>query len=123
MSKTEAITNQYKQAVQRLQEALQAPKTDMARDSAIKRFEFCFDLAWKLLKTLLEEKKGVICASPKDCFREAYKNGLIEYDDFWLQMTDWRNEAVHTYSEQFAEVFYQKLPKALEKFITLKDQF
>jgi len=123
MSKTEAITNQYKQAVQRLQEALKAPKTDMVRDSAIKRFEFCFDLAWKLLKTLLEEKKGVICASPKDCFREAYKNGLIEYDDFWLQMTDWRNEAVHTYSEQFAEAFYQKLPEALKRFITLKNQF
>lgn len=122
MSKTEAITSQYKQAVKRLQEALKAPKTDMARDSAIKRFEFCFDLAWKLLKTLLEENKGVICASPKDCFREAYKNGLIEYDELWLQMTDWRNEAVHTYSEQFAEALYQKLPEALERFIALKNQ-
>lgn len=116
MSRLEAVTKQYKKMVERLSDVLKEKKTDIARDSAIKRFEFTFDLSWKTIKAVLEQEKGISCRSPKDCFRQAYKLGLIEYNEFWLQMTDWRNQAVHTYSEKFANSFYKKLPKALKHF-------
>lgn len=55
------------------------------------KFEFCFDLSWKLVKTFLEEVKGVQCQSPKDCWRQAYTTGIITYDGFWMKLTDARN--------------------------------
>lgn len=123
MTKGTALKKQYLKAVKSFDEILKKKKSDIIRDSAIKRFEICFDLSWKLIKAFLEDEKGVLCASPKDCFRQAYKLGLINYDELWLKMTNWRNEAVHTYSEKFADDLYQRLPKTLKLFQGLKQKF
>lgn len=120
MTKFEAVKNQYFAALERFEEVLKRKKSDIIRDSAIQRFEFTFDLSWKLIKAFLEEKKGIKWTSPKDCFREGYRQGLIEYNELWIKMTDWRNLAVHTYSEKFADDLYKKLPKTLELFQLLK---
>lgn len=117
------ITNQLEQlnkAIARLSEVLNVPKNDIARDSAIQRFEFTLDLAWKSLKSLLEKKKGVVCHSPKDCLKEAFAQAVLEYDDFWISLVDMRNETVHTYNDIFADKVYQELPKALIYFENLK---
>ena len=75
---------------------------------------------YALIKIFLEDEKGVKCFSPKVCWKEAFQNGLIEFDDLWLVMTDWRNDAVHTYNEKLADRLYGDLPKALEKFKELQ---
>lgn len=121
MSKLSSILEDFKKAVFRLKEVLEQKKNDITRDSAIKRFEICFDLCWKTIKAYLEEKKGVVCASPKTCFKEAYKQSLIDYDNFWMDLTDARNETVHVYNEDFAEKIYALLPKALTYFKELLD--
>ena len=105
-----------------MEEVLKEKKNSINRDSAIKRFEIAFDLSWKLVKAFLEEEKGVKCASPKDCFREAYHQGLIDYDDLWIKMTDLRNEAIHTYNEKFADEFYKKLPDMLKLLRSLREK-
>lgn len=92
------------------------PKSDITRDSAIQRFEFTLDLSWKMVKAFLEDKKGIICVSPKECFREAYRQGLIEYSDEWIKFVDMRNETVHTYKEEVAEKIYNSLPEAVKHF-------
>ncbi len=114
--KLSKVGTQFAKAVTSLETVLQEEKTELVRDSAIKRFEYTFDLCWKLLKTFLEEKSGVICASPKGCFQDAYKQGTIEYDTFWLDLVDWRNKTSHTYLEALAEEVYAILPKALLHF-------
>lgn len=114
MTKLQAQIQQFGQAINRLEEALDEPASAIVRDSAIQRFEFTLDLAWKTTKTVLEEKFGVVCASPKDCFREAYRQKLIEYDNYWLDLVDRRNETVHTYNEEKAQEIYKELPRALE---------
>jgi nucleotidyltransferase substrate binding protein (TIGR01987 family) len=119
MSKLEAIIKQFKQALNRLDEVLKEPKNSIVRDFAIQRFEFSLDLAWKSAKAYLEDKKGITCSSPKDCFREAYRQGLIEYDDVWIKYVDMRNETVHTYKEEIADKIYAELPKALKDFMGL----
>lgn len=116
MTKLEAQIKQFSQALERLKESLSLPKSDIVRDSAIQRFEFTLDLAWKAVKTYLEDKKGVICASPKECFREAHRQGLVQYDDVWIQLVDLRNETVHTYNEETAEKIYSQLAGAAERF-------
>ena len=120
MTKLEAVKKQYFSAVERFEEVLKEKKTDIVRDSAIQRFEFTFDLSWKLIKAFLEDEKGIKCLSPKECFREAYRQNLIDYDELWIKMTDLRNKAIHTYGEKFADDFYKKLPEFLNPFQSLK---
>lgn len=119
MEKLNLQLSQFKDAISRLKEVLALPENDVVRDSAIQRFEFCLDLAWKVTKTFLEQNKGVICHSPKDCFRLAFQQKLIEYDDDWIKLVDLRNETVHTYDQKKAEEVYNQLDKALELFGTL----
>lgn len=71
-------------------------------------------MTWKLVKTCLEEKYGVVCHSPKECFREAYRQKMLAYDEFWLELVDMRNETSHTYKEDIAESVFRRLPKAAE---------
>ena len=62
----------------------------------------------------MKKKKGITCNSPKDCFREAYHQKLIEYDDVWMKFVDMRNETVHTYKEEIADKIYAELPEVLK---------
>ncbi len=81
MTKLEALTVQFRSAVQRLQEVIAMPKNQIVRDSAILRFEIALDLSWKVLKNYLEDVHGILCASPKGCYREAFKLGILEYEE------------------------------------------
>lgn len=119
MSKFEAITNQLIQAVARLEEVLKMKTSDVIKDSAIQRFEFSLDLAWKTLKAFLEEKNGILVNSPKEAFREAFRQGLIEYEENWLTMVDLRNQTVHTYNQDLADKIYSQLPIFLPLFKSL----
>ncbi|OGG42495.1 hypothetical protein A3A21_02715 [Candidatus Jorgensenbacteria bacterium RIFCSPLOWO2_01_FULL_45_25b] len=111
--------HQLRKATERLKEVLDQEKNEFIRDSAIQRFEFTLDLAWKTIKGVLEKEKGIVCTSPKECVREAYRQNMIGYDEFWLKMIDLRNEAAHMYSEEKSEEIYSMLPRALEKFYEL----
>lgn len=111
-NKFQEINAQFKQALDRLAESLALPKNDVVRDSAIKRFEIAFDLAWKALKAYLEDH-GVSCASPRACFREAFRQQLIGDEAIWIEMIERRNETVHTYNLATAEKIFDILPTVL----------
>jgi nucleotidyltransferase substrate binding protein (TIGR01987 family) len=120
--KYERLVRDFKAAAERLREALDATPDEhgFVRDSAIQRFEFCTELAWKTLKTHLLLKSGIECRSPKGCVREAFSVGIIEEDDaFWLEMIDMRNDAAHTYDENRAQALFERLPGALTRFESL----
>ena len=119
MTGCKVLMGQFQRALIRLDEVLMQEPNDFMRDSAVQRFEFVFDLAWKSIKAHLHEVHGVVCASPKKCFREAYRLGIIEYDQIWLQATDDRNEIAHMYKEELAQELYQKLPSYLKCFQAL----
>lgn len=121
MTKSENLKEQYLKTVKNLEETLKKEETEEIRDSAIKRFELCFDVAWKLLKALLEEME-IKCFSPNECFKEAYQQKIIDYGDLWTVMTKKRNEAVHTYKEEIAEALYRELPKFLKLFQALREK-
>lgn len=123
MTKYEALKNDFSSALTRLKEVLAMPKDTVTRDSAIQRFEFTLDLAWKTTKEFLEKFRGVRCASPKGCFKEAFAQGIIEHDPFWLDLVDLRNDTVHTYKEELAERVFSQLPRAVEYFNALFVKF
>ncbi len=83
MTKLEAQKIQLSKAIQSLRVVLGLPLDDYGtvRDSAIQRFEFCVDLSWKTLKSILKENHGIECASPKECLRQAFAVGIFVEDD------------------------------------------
>lgn len=122
MTKFEAVLEEFKEALEEFEKVLKVEKNDIVRDSAIKRFELTFELSWKAAKVFLEEYRNVRCASPQTCFRELFSQGIIDYDETWIEMAKWRNAAVHTYKEELAEELYEKLPVALRYFHILLER-
>ena len=74
-------------------------------DATIQRFEFCFELAWKLMKAVLSYE-GIEVSSPRASIREGWKQGLVQEAEAWLDMLEKRNLSAHTYNEQTAQVIY-----------------
>ena len=111
MSKSSLRLTQLVSALTRFEEVLAQPKNSFMRDSAIQRFEFTADLAWKVLQGVLEEKFGVRANAPKTAARLAHENGLVADLPLWLSMIDDRNLASHSYDEEIAEKIYAQLPR------------
>ena len=96
-------------------EAVEMPFSIIVRDGTIQRFEYSFESLWKLLKTFLDQYEGIVCNSPKSCFREALQVSLLSVKDTeaCLEMTDDRNLTSHTYIEAIAEEIYRRIPSHL----------
>ena len=111
-SKLQILVRQFERAVGKLSNVLEQEKNEYIRDSAIQRFEFTFELAWKTVKAFLEEQ-GIIVYSPRDSLKSAFQTGLTEEDPDWLGMIELRNLTSHTYNELVAEEIYRALPRML----------
>jgi nucleotidyltransferase substrate binding protein (TIGR01987 family) len=110
MEPTSAIRlRQFDRALQRLQEAVALPVDSIVRDACIQRFEFTFETAWKAIQADARVE-GVDCASPRDCFRAAFRLGMLGDDEpDWLRMVEDRNRTSHTYDEEVAAEIYKSL--------------
>lgn len=105
--KNHAISK-LKDAVNRLREGCEKAKDDLEVDGVIQRYEFTFELLWKCLKVILEDE-GIICKSPNECLKEAFKFELIEDEDIFLDMLRDRNKTSHLYSKEEASKIYQRI--------------
>ena len=124
MPKQKLIIDQFAKATTRLEEALALPSgiNMVERDSSVKRFEICFDLCWKAVKERLNSD-GIECYSPKSCFQEAFRAGMIEVTDepYWNDLIKDRNKSVHIYSEAMADEIYKNLPNYVQLFKKITD--
>lgn len=111
MEKLTILMRDNDRALKTLEEIFETSYSIIVRDAAIQRFEYCFEIGWKCLKEWLRSKEGIICNSPKSCFREAFKNGLLEESEtvLALEMTDDRNLTSHTYHEEIADEIFSRL--------------
>lgn len=69
-------------------------------ESAIQRFETCYDTLWKTLKRYLVEELGIPEApnSPKPILRLAFDNQLFASPiEQWLKYADTRTDTAHDY--------------------------
>lgn len=97
------LENAYK----RLEEALKENETELAIDGTLHRFEFTFELAWKTMKDYLEYN-GVIenTGSPREVIKAAFKQGMIENGEDWIDMMLSRNSLAHLYDENKSREIY-----------------
>lgn len=100
-------------ALDTLESILDEPSSEIVRDATIQRFEYTFEACWKSLKMYLAEEEGIVCNSPKSCFRAAFQIGLLGEEEIEtaLEMTDERNLTSHTYIEAVAQRVYGQAPK------------
>jgi len=108
-------------ALEALRVILSEPYTVIVRDAAIQRFEFTFEAVWKYVREFLRTREGILCNSPKSCFRECFALGLIGEEQTFklLEMTDDRNLTFHTYKEDVSQLIFEKLPLYFEALTAL----
>ena len=100
----------FQNSLRQLELATQQPKDNpLLIDGTIQRFEFCFELMWKVLQKKLTAE-GLTVASPRAAIKEAYAQGWLEEEAVWLQMLNDRNLTSHTYREQLAADIFSHIP-------------
>jgi nucleotidyltransferase substrate binding protein (TIGR01987 family) len=96
----------YKRALHQLTLAVelsrQRPLSDLEKQGIIQGFEFVHELAWNVLKDFLEYEgiQGIV--DSRGAVREAFKLGLIEEGETWMDMIEKRNPSSHTYNLDIA---------------------
>lgn len=93
-----------------LTRAQAAPADEELRDAVIQRFEYCFELSWKMLKRRLEldvpNPSSVDSMSFKELVREGFERGYIANPEEWFLFREHRNTVAHTYDESKAKVVF-----------------
>jgi len=120
MSQKPLQLDELKKALEKLKEALALDKTDIVRDSIIKRFEFTVELSWKALQRFLSISGISEVLTPKNVFREGARLGLVDDPEAWIRFVDARNLSSHTYKESLAEEVYaraQEIPTYVQELI------
>ncbi|MBM4310578.1 MAG: nucleotidyltransferase [Deltaproteobacteria bacterium] len=108
------------QALALLEEVLAEPFSALVRDAAIHRFEYTFELSWKLLKriALVEGQKA---ESPWQAIRAAAEAGLLQNVDLWFEMVECRNSATMTFMPDISDQVFKaacSLPSSLRFVIS-----
>lgn len=78
------------------------PLSKLEEQGLIQSFEYTHELAWNMLKDFLENRGIINLYGSKDVTREAFKTGLIENGEAWMDMIKSRNLTSHTYDENTA---------------------
>ena len=95
-------------------------------DATIQRFEFTFELSWKLMKAMLEYDGFDNVSSPRRAIREGFKQGYVHDGSAWIKMLEDRNRTSHTYDEDTAiEIVVEikdKYMELIKKFVIKAEQ-
>jgi nucleotidyltransferase substrate binding protein (TIGR01987 family) len=99
--KSEELLKQLQKAHSKFQEALTFEDTEALRESLIQRFEYTFELAWKVMSSILHDE-GIGKTGVKTILRAAAQIELIDNPVQWLHFADARNKSSHIYRENIA---------------------
>ncbi len=105
----------FRKALKTLDEALELaerePANDIVISAVIQRFEYSFELAWKMLKRQLEHEVPVPARvdtfSYRELIREGIERGLLDDFEAWITYRSQRNLSSHTYNEHNAQQVFQ----------------
>ena len=85
-------------------------------------YEICFEQAWKAMKEILENQgysEGAT-GSPKTILKTAYKAGMIDNEELWLDALVARNNVTHAYNADIAmDIINQTKSKYYDMFSKL----
>lgn len=110
LTSLEKALSSLEQAIARSQ---REPMDEEVRDSVIQRFEYSYELSWKMLKRQLEIDSptpvNIDAMGFKEMIREAAERGLLTNPESWFEYRRQRNLTSHTYNEAKAKQVYQTI--------------
>ena len=114
----------YSRAYTLLREAMEKDPSSLSqleKEGIIQRFEYTFELAWKVLKDKMEDD-GLILdqISPKSVIRKAFEAKYIDDGEGWLRMIGDRNLMSHTYNFRTFETVINTIR---EEYLALFEQW
>lgn len=114
----------YSRAFALLREAMEkdpASLSQLEKEGIIQRFEYTFELAWKVLKDKMEaDGLQLDQISPKAVIRSAYEAKYIDDGEGWLRMIGDRNLMSHTYNFQ---TFEKIILSIRQEYLSLFEQW
>ena len=132
MSRFQERKEDYRNALNKLEESLienidilEEKTKQIIIDGVLHRFEFTFELAWKTIKYYLEYM-GITnkIGSPRENIQQAFKQGLIENGEIWIEIMLARNELFHLYDEEASRKIYINIKnKYIKEFKKLEEKF
>ena len=99
---------------------------ELEKQGLIQSFEYCYELAWNTIKDFYESQGEMGIQGSRDAIRLAFRRGLIENGEIWMDMIKSRALTAHTYNEDIAEeigraIFNQYFPEFLNFRKRLKE--
>lgn len=118
----------YLQALQTLTDAValaqQRPLSKLEQQGLIQGFEFTHELAWNVLKDYLDAQGFVGLIGSRNATRQAFKDGLVQDGEAWMDMIKARNLSSHTYNIAIATgIAGDILARFYPAFVTMADTF
>lgn len=118
MEKFERSLERFRKSFEKFKEVIRNSslnsllKEEFLIEITTKRFEYTFESMWKATKEFLR-LRGIECNSPKSCFRELIKEGVVAEDseEILAKLIILRNELVHVYEEEMAKKIYKEINK------------
>ena len=98
----------YHKACQKLLEVTEGTRplealSELEREGLVQRFEYTFELAWKVLQDLMIYKGYEFMLGPNGAMKMAFEDGMLSNQDGWRKMAKSRNTLSHVYDEDEAE--------------------
>jgi nucleotidyltransferase substrate binding protein (TIGR01987 family) len=93
-----------------LEKFMKNDKTEQEQAGIIQSFEYCYELAWKIMKKVLNSE-GLEVSTPKQVIREAGNAKIIDDVKLWIEFVNKRNLTVHTYNELVLKEIMEIMPK------------
>lgn len=86
-------------------------------------YEICFEQAWKAMKEILENSgySEAATGSPRAILKTAYRAGMINDENLWLDALVSRNNVAHAYNQAIAmDIVNLTKEKYYNMFVNLK---
>ncbi len=84
----------------------------LEQQGLIQAFEFTYELAWNVIKDYAYFQGNTAITGPRDASREAFKMGLLDDGDVWMEMIKSRNQTSHTYNQPLADKIVEQVVNA-----------
>lgn len=103
---------------------------ELEQQGLIQSFEYTYELAWNTIKDFFEAQGESGILGSRDAFRLAFKRGLIDDGEAWMDMIKSRILTSHTYNEDVADAighsivarYYDEFIRLQQKLETLSTQ-
>ena len=115
----------YTKALGQLNKFIEKGKlNEFEQQGLIQAFEYTYELAWNTIKDYFEAQGETDIHGSRDAIRLAFRRGLVENGQTWMDMIKSRTLTTHTYNEDVAEEIASAIAKTYHaEFIALQKEF